>query len=437
MEKLNKTTFVTFLRAYKHSLVYSQNHVLHRVLCCLLFFICIFSWILQKQACALNVEVFSPHTNAELLQLFHKALATFDKGDFAYGYQQMEELVHHTTRIYGSEDPLTQNMVWQLRCLNRIKSLPPKQQKEFCVSFTNISEVNKEIQKYRSTLYPTPDDTITIIKRTQDILMNAIHNKMLPEWGVKISESDFVGISSNVDIPVTIPIIRESIKALGDQATCLDLRNSQLMFLTACEQEASFPPKTRHQRLLNIIKFFHEEGTLKHRFDCQEHRARAILAEDFYIEEKKEEADKAFAQLRAEVAGFQENELAGWVLFACDRHDARRAYEQGEYEKALSYIQKAEGGCHAYGHRSVSKPLAMQQVLELKAKILRKLGKDQEAEWAEGDAKRIADNLAKCREAISKITIQVPNVTKLPDGTLHFDFDNPKIIQQGEPIQEK
>ena len=263
--------------------------------------------------------------------------------------------------------------------------------------------------------------------------MESEYNRMFPEMGVKISEWDIAGVYSSIaQFPKAILLTQETVDFLGNDAVCLDMITYRLTFITICEQAAGLPSAARCERLEKIIKFFHEEGTKKHRFDWGEHRAKAILAEDYYIDDKKDKADKIFAELRSEVPKFPEDPLAGWVLFVCDRHDARRAYEKGEYEKALSYIKEAETGCFRFGHRGASKPLAMQQICELKAKILRKLGKDQEAEWAEGDARRIAKNLAKCREAVAKIPLRIPRVTKRPDGTLHFDFENPIIIPKGE-----
>ncbi len=129
-------------------------------------------------------------------------------------------------------------------------------------------------------------------------------------------------------------------------------------------------------------------------------RAMTQLAETYYRQGKHEEADRLYAEVRSRLPEDSDHDVVGWCKSWCDRHEARRLMEKGDWDAAYEKIFQARVGTIDYGHRNLSKGLTMERILRMSAEIQRKRGNSKEADEDEEYADLIARHAAKLRTAV-------------------------------------
>ncbi|MGD9128160.1 MAG: hypothetical protein PVH19_12355 [Planctomycetia bacterium] len=393
--------------------------------------------------------------------LCHRAII---HGDFNASYLLAKKNAKDSLQLYGADDPLTKLLVHELKCLEKASNWPQKDKTQFCQSHTHADSLRQKVDDLLRSISPTPEEVDKLVRDHVAYLIDPNLAGKLPEYDLSANTMNLARCFAYANDPATaVSLAKEAInydKMLGLVDSPQYFRD--LAALCRYEQANNLPPQSRRKGLLKIIKYFHEEGTRKQRFVWEEYHARSVLAEDYYREGKKDEADKMFAELRKQFLE-EERPKPDDGLFAWSWYDARRAYEKGEYNNALFIFPTAKRSCRSIEYRGMSRPWAAQQMLELEAKVLRQVDKNpkalstekdadqiakaianrliknkaQKALLAEKEAEQIAKDLAKCREALAKIPVKLPRASKRPDGTIHFDFDNPKIIQKGEAADKE
>ncbi len=138
------------------------------------------------------------------------------------------------------------------------------------------------------------------------------------------------------------------------------------------------------------------------RFRFGKERALTLLAEIYFRNNNRDEADRLYAQVCGLLPDKPNDILAGWCKSWCDRHEARQLMEKGDWDGAYNKILLARAGTIDYGHRNLNKGLTMERILRLSAEIQRKRGHDKEAKEDLEYADLIANRAARLREALEE-----------------------------------
>ena len=133
----------------------------------------------------------------------------------------------------------------------------------------------------------------------------------------------------------------------------------------------------------------------------QQERAMTFLAESYYCQGNRSEADRLYAEISSRLPEKIDHETAGWCKSWCDRHEARQLMEKGDWDGAYDKILQARVGTIKYGNRNLSKGLTMERILRMSAEIQRKRGNNKEADDDLQYAQSIADHAARLRDALS------------------------------------
>lgn len=156
----------------------------------------------------------------------------------------------------------------------------------------------------------------------------------------------------------------------------------------------------RQVALLQGIITFVERYQTTDRLRWWKMRATAELAEVHFWLGNREEADRLYARVRQELPDKIDHSVPGWCKSWCDRHEARRLMEKGDWEGAYQKILQARVGTIDYGHRNLSKGLTMERILRMSAEIQRERGNAKEADKDLEYAEMIADHAGELRVAL-------------------------------------
>jgi hypothetical protein len=183
---------------------------------------------------------------------------------------------------------------------------------------------------------------------------------------------------------------------LGQDAEIIQImRLFESMVLMELSEDAP-----RQVRLAESFISFVDRYRLEGLYVFWRERGMTVLAEIQFRAGNRREADRVYAEVRSRLPENSDHWLAGWCRSWCDRHEARRLMEKGDYEGAEEKISSARLGTIKYGHRNLNKGLTMERILRMSAEIRRKLGRDKEADEDLAYAQRIVDNVAKLKAAL-------------------------------------
>ena len=154
--------------------------------------------------------------------------------------------------------------------------------------------------------------------------------------------------------------------------------------------------KAELQAAIEFSKKWQTEG----QFRFWEERSMTVLAEAHYRAGSHEEADRLYAEVSSRLPEKVTHRVAGWCQSWCDRHDARRLMEKGEWDAAYNKVVLARAGTIDFGVYNLNKGLTMERILRMSAEIQRKRGNHEEAQADQEYADRIAAHAVKLRAAL-------------------------------------
>jgi hypothetical protein len=180
----------------------------------------------------------------------------------------------------------------------------------------------------------------------------------------------------------------------------LDIQAKRIEFaLAEILRERKANPTTQFA-LLRGIRDFAERHQTTDRLIWWKERSTTLLAEAYYCQGNRAEADRLYAEVRSRLPDKIDHDLAGWCKSWCDRHEARQLMEKADWDGAYAKILEARLGTIEYGHRNLSKGLTMERIVRMSAEIQLHRGNDKEADEDLQYAQLIADHAAKLRTAL-------------------------------------
>ncbi len=184
----------------------------------------------------------------------------------------------------------------------------------------------------------------------------------------------------------------------ASKGTAAPAKTVELLFSVMLREQGKAP--VEQVALLKGIIDFCDQYQVTDRLVWRKERAMTQLAETYYRQGNRQEADRLYAEVRSRLPEDSDHDLVGWCKSWCDRHEARQLMEKGDWDAAYEKIFQARVGTIDYGHRNLSKGLTMERILRMSAEIQRKRGNNKEADEDQEYADLIARHAAKLRTAV-------------------------------------
>ena len=322
------------------------------------------------------------------------------RSDYATAAQLAHDMYLRCRTSLGDSHPDTTHAAAAVREYRSLHNCDEQTKQHYATSLASRVAAWRKIVSQAKDVLPALQETSALLKCFHSCLQS-IPPAMPPEvliraecnWGI-------ARILALARMPVAAKSYAISAREKSLSVEGVDLLTKSNDFMLAeILREAGVDLQER-LALLNGIVDFTEQCQVTGQLAWWKERAMTLLAENYYLQGDHQQADRLYAEVRSLLPEDSDHDIVGWCKSWCDRHEARRLMEKGDWDGAYSKILLARVGTIDYGHRNLSKGLTMERILRMSADIQRKRGNHKEADEDLEYADLIARHAEKLRTAL-------------------------------------
>ena len=331
-----------------------------------------------------------------------KTRAAVARGDFRLAETITNDLLTRCRASVGNLHPDATTVEVDLQGYRQLQGLDEDERKKFAAVITRLNIGWQTIQEPASQTLPSQEQLCSLLRTFRPGLNGQLERL---SYGEVVDAARSFGIASVLcfaQMPDTAkPFAVSAHERLTHVPNFLYVKGLAELQLAMILSELGKEPEKQIDLLTSNVEF-PDRYERTARLEFWKERSMTLLAETYYRQGNRHEADRLFAEVRSKLPAENNNNLPGWCRSWCDRHEARQLMEKGDWDEAYDKIFQARVGTINYGsHNPISKGLTMERILRMSAEIQRKRGNDKEAEDDLEYAQSIANHAARLREALT------------------------------------